>query len=143
GAAVTIADAFEYVIAGSNPEIDTVTPSIGPVHGGTLLTILGRDFRGDPDDDQTWPVVFIDGNPATVVELVNHAKIVVETPPGEAGPVSVTVTNRDGGSVTKLNAFTYGQVPATIRLTAVVPNFGPVAGGNWVTLVGVDFDPDA
>lgn len=141
GAAVTAVDAFTYVIAGSHPHIDAITPSLGPIVGGTLVTIQGRDFRGDPADETTWPVVYFDGNPAHVVELRNHAELVVETPPGRSGAVSVTVTNRDGGTVTRQNAFTYGQVQGTIRLTAVVPNFGPVSGGNWVTLVGVDFDP--
>lgn len=134
---------FRYVVASSNPQIDKVTPSLGPVIGGTIVEITGLDFRGDPADPATWPVVYIGGNEARVEQLHSYARLTVETPPGVAGPASVTVTNRDGGSVTKPNAFTYGQVPATIRLTAVVPNFGPAAGGNWVTLVGVDFDENA
>ena len=55
---------------------------------------------------------------------------------GDAGAVTVTVTNPGGQSGSLASAFTYILAPT---VSSVSPNSGPLAGGTAVTITGTNF----
>ncbi len=87
----------------SDPVITSVTPASGPTTGGSAVTLSGVDFQAGAT------VLF--GGAAGAVTSVTSTSIKVTNPAGTAGPVTITVANPDGGSVTMAAAFTY--VPAS------------------------------
>ena len=93
-----------------DPTLTSINPTQGPVTGGTVVTITGTNLTGASVD--------IGGNPATGVS-VNAAgtQITATTPPGAAGPATVTVTT-PGGSASLVNGFTYVLPVHATSLTA-------------------------
>ena len=66
--------------------------------------------------------------------------IKVTTPAGTAGPVTITVVNPDGGSVTMAAAFTYVQAAVTApTISTISPGTGPTTGSTFVTITGTGF----
>ncbi|MFF1418696.1 IPT/TIG domain-containing protein [Streptomyces sp. NPDC058280] len=94
---------------------------------GTTVTLTGTGFTGATS-------VTFGGVPATSFNVVSATQITAVAPAG-AGTVQIVVTT-SGGTSNGIN-FTYST--ATAVLTSVVPNQGPVAGGNTVTLNGSGF----
>jgi hypothetical protein len=100
-----------------------VSPDHGPSTGGGEITIIGDNFF--PDIAAQFGTV-----PATNVGWISRTKVTAILPaaPGIRGPVSVTVTNTDGQSVTLPKAFSY--YPGTLGFRAPTGNAacnGPVA----------------
>ncbi len=152
-------DAYEYRQPLTSPKITGVFPSMGPVQGGTLLSISGAYF---------WPGVrvFIGTNEAFLY-VDNEGRIVpkemgtqiisplvasggnviyVHTPEGPkagenylTGPVDVTIVNPDGGSATLRNGFTYKLPDSRPAITGISPASGTTKGGTPVTITGSDF----
>ena len=125
GQAGSLANAFTYI---APPTVTSVSPSTGPIAGGTAVTITGTNFA-------TGATVTIGGTAATNVVVVSGTQITATTPAGSAGAATVTVTvNGQSGSLT--NGFTY-VVPPTV--SSVSPNTGTTAGGTAVTITGTNF----
>ena len=122
GGSVTKAGAFTYVPL---PTITGVSPSSGPMVGGTSITITGTNLAGAK--------VTIDGKAATGV-VASAASISATAPAGTVGAKSVVVTTV-GGVVTKAGAFTYVPVPT---IASVSPSSGPVGGGTAITIAGAN-----
>jgi hypothetical protein len=105
---------------GSNPDIGAyehergplmlsisgVSPNVGPLAGGTRITITGMGFV-------VGATVTIGGNSATDVTVVSDTKITAKTPAGTAGIKDVIVTNPDSLSATLKNGFFYATLPRT------------------------------
>ncbi len=108
--------------------VNGISPLFGPTAGGTLVTIAGANFG--PDSTVTFGA-----NAATNVTVVSPTEITADTPPGPAGPVSVTVTD-GGGSATAAQQFTYVAPPTILSFT---PLFGPTGGGTPLTITGTGF----
>jgi hypothetical protein len=108
------------------PTVTSLTPTSGPIAGGTTVTITGTGFI-----DAT--SVRFDGvsGPFTIVD---DTTITTTSPPHSAGAVDVTVANPGGTS--NAGSFTYVAAPA---ISSLVPNTGPVAGGTVVTVTGTGF----
>jgi len=107
-----------------------LSPNLGPVAGGTMVTISGTGFTG---------VTAVDfgSSPATNVTVVNATSITADSPPGSIGPVDVTVAAAGGTSATSLaDLFTYAAVPAVSSLSQAS---GPAAGGTLLTITGSGF----
>ena len=81
------------------PTITSIAPTSGVTVGGTVVTITGTGF-------QNGATVKFGDTPAIGVTITNATSISVLSPAHDAGPVSITVTNPDGGSVTSAT-FTY------------------------------------
>jgi hypothetical protein len=91
GGRCVIPNAFEYIApSGSTCSITDVTPNVGPVRGGTMVTILGSGF------DAETGVLFGNRQAASVV-FVSSTQIYAETPLGDA-PGLVDVVVAPGGS---------------------------------------------
>jgi len=82
------------------PQPTLVTPAIGPLEGGTLITIVGDGFASGAS-------VSIGAAACLDVVIDSPESISCSTPPGSAGPVDVTVTNPAGQSGTLSGGFTY------------------------------------
>ncbi|QOV40152.1 IPT/TIG domain-containing protein [Streptomyces ferrugineus] len=81
------------------PTIATVTPSTGPVAGGTAVMIVGTDL-------DTATAVTFGGTAGTDLTVESDTKLTVTTPASTSGAKDVIVTTA-GGSVTKTGGFTY------------------------------------
>jgi IPT/TIG domain len=116
----TVAPTYRYVPLTDLPTISSITPDVGPVSGGTRLTIRGTKF------DQYTTVTF-DGvaglnlqlGPDVGASLLRsrtirtdgfHAAwsnfLTVDSPAHASGPVTVTVTNA-AGSMSFVQSFTF------------------------------------
>jgi hypothetical protein len=103
----------------------TLSPSSGPIGGGTRVTISGTDLAGATSVD-------FGPGPATVISDTG-TQVVATTPPGVAGTVAVTVTTPGGTS--SPGQFTYTTPPSA---QTVDPSSGPTVGGTTVTISGTD-----
>ncbi len=122
---------FTYVTPG--PTLTSISPSIGVTTGGTAVTITGLNFTGAT-------LVTIGGTPLTTFKVVSDTQISGTTAPHAAGtnlPVAVTTPNGTGTGTTLSTEYTYGTPPPTV--TSVTPPTGGIAGGNLVTITGVNF----
>ncbi|MDK2856404.1 MAG: hypothetical protein PWQ41_526 [Bacillota bacterium] len=133
-AQVTLAGAFTYRRTSTQPQIEALSPAQGQASGGTPVVLTGSDFAQGAK-------VFFDGNPAQKVTWLSGTALLAITPAGPADrAVDVTVLNPDGASYTKEKGFTYVPDPALQpRITAVIPNQGPVTGGTKVDIWGTNF----
>ncbi len=85
---------------GKGPLIQSLSPSSGPVAGGTHVQIAGKHFG------EITSVTF--GSKAATFSAVSSGLIEAVSPAGSAGAVSVTVTNAAGSSASsKHSTFTY------------------------------------
>jgi hypothetical protein len=112
--------AFFYTSA---PVITSLSPTQGPTTGGTVVTITGTGFTGAT-------AVTFDGTPATTFTVNSDTQITATAPAGSGG-VQVTVTTPGGTS----NGTPYTYVAAPV-INTLVPDEGPEAGGNSVTING-------
>ena len=106
----------------------SVTPSTGPVAGGTTITLSGTGLQGTTS-------VMVGDSPATSVHVLDPFTVTAVTPPGAAGLRSVSVTT-PLGTATLSGAFTY-TLPAP-TLSSVAPPNGPAGGGTTITLTGTN-----
>lgn len=115
------------------PVLDSITPSTGPVDGGTTVTLNGSNFLQDS-------VVTLDGLEVPTT-LVNNKQLRIVTPEwSNAATVMVNVINPDGQHAGGGITFTY-QVPEPepVTVTLINPDKGLTTGGNTVYLSGTNF----
>ena len=114
--------------AQSAPAVSAVSPTSGPVTGGTTVIIRGSSFTGATAVDV--------GATSAPFVVISDTSIKATTPAEPVGTVDVTVTTPDGTSATSgADQFTF--TPPTV--TAVRPTSGPVTGGTTVTVRGSGF----
>jgi hypothetical protein len=109
---------FRVATANPIPFVTGVSPSSGPVAGGTAVTITGTNFAAGA-------TVSFGSAAATNVTVVSSTSITATTPAGSAGAVTVTVTNPGSQSGSLSNGFTYSG-----NGTLAAPTFSP-AGGTF------------
>ncbi len=126
GQSATLVNAFTYT--NPPPMITSVTPTIGPSKGGTVVTLVGSGF-------QNGMTVVFGTTPATNIQIGNGGTARATTPPG-SGTVGVTAKNPDGQSSTLASAFTYLASPT---ISSVTPNPVNFAGGTTITITGSGF----
>ncbi|BCW87580.1 hypothetical protein sos41_07100 [Alphaproteobacteria bacterium SO-S41] len=114
------------------PTVTSISPSSGPLAGGTAVTIRGTNFT--PANGAT-----IDIDSLADFTVVNSTTITGTTPAGFApGAVDVGVSS-PGGSGTLTGGFTYSNAAAPPTVTGVSPSSGPAAGGTLITITGTNF----
>ena len=120
--AISAEDLFTY-----GPVVTGLSPTSGPVTGGTSMRITGTGFTSATAVDFGTAA-------ASTVSVVSDSEITAISPPG-TGTVAVTVTTPGGLSPTSAaDLFTYGPV-----VTGLSPTNGPAAGGTTVTITGKGF----
>ena len=90
--------AFHYVPA---PTVTSVSPTSGPVSGGTDVTVTGTHFQpgahvlfGPSDGSSS----LTDNSTGTPISVLSSTSILVTAPPGIVGATNVVVVNPDGQS---------------------------------------------
>lgn len=81
-------------------QIKGITPAVGPIAGGTSVTITGTGFA-------TGDQVIFGGIPATSKTVTSSSQLVAITPPHAAGTVDVELTNAAGQKSSLPQSFTY------------------------------------
>jgi hypothetical protein len=116
--------------------ISSVVPSRGPAEGGTPTAIFGSSFA--PGAAVLFGAAAV---PTQNVQFISSGELLVITPPGTTGPVTVRVRNPVAGAeAARTNAFSYGPpLLAPPTLWRVEPPVGPLGGGNTVTNYGLNF----
>lgn len=111
------------------PTVASVSPSSGPLGGGTQVTVSGTGFVAGAS-------VSFGGLSATAT-VVSPTSISASSPPEAAGSVDVKVTTPGGSSaVSPSDQYTYLAAPS---VTNVSPATGPAGGGTTVTITGQNF----
>ena len=114
----------------SAPSLTGLTPTQGPVSGGTTVTLTGTGLTGAT-------AVSFGGVAATSFTVNSATQITAVTPPHTAGAAAVTVTT-PGGTSNPDNPSAYFFYAASPSLTTVTPSSGSTVGGATVVLVGND-----
>ena len=121
--ATSSADQFHYV-----PAVTGVSPTSGPVGGGTIVTITGVEFTG------ATAVTFGSIN-ATSFTVNSSTSITAISPEELAGTVDIRVTTPEGTSpISSKDKFKF-----TPTVTGLSPNTGSTTGGTTVTVTGTGF----
>jgi hypothetical protein len=137
---VTKAAAFTYTAPVLTPVFRALSPTSGPIDGGTRIAITGDAFEA--------PVqVFFGSAQAQIVGVTFHQIDVMSptardtNPDGsgaKTGPVDIRILNVNSGkSVTAPAAFRYVN---KMQITAITPNQGPFTGGTKFTIDGTGFN---
>ena len=113
------------------PTVGSVVPNAGSTAGGTTVTINGTNFVSGA-------TVKFGTTASTVVTFVSSTKLTAKAPTHAAGTVAVSVTTT-GGTSAPVNGDLYAYGPPAV--TSVVPNAGPAAGANTVTINGQGLVP--
>lgn len=121
-----------YTYVAPAPTIVGMTSTDGRLVGGDTVTILGYNF-GNPVASVTFGAA-----PATIVSQTTSS-IVVTTPAGVAGPVTVTVTN--SGGQTSTFGFMYAA-NVSPRITTTIPPDATLHAGDVRTFTVTATDPD-
>jgi hypothetical protein len=108
GETVTLAGGFRY-------DPINIVPDSGPITGGTLVTIEGKDT-----DFKSGMKVLLQGKPLTELEVVSATVLRGRTPPNPAGPADL-IFGSASGDQTVPGAFTYYQ--------SANPKSGGMGGG--------------
>jgi PKD repeat protein len=115
---------------GAVPGFGSIAPPIGPIIGGTSVTITGTNLAGATG-------VTFGGVGATGFTVVSDTRITASTPFHAAGIVNVVVTTPNG-TATGTGAYTYTSTAAP-TFTSIVNASGPTSGGFVVTITGTNF----
>jgi hypothetical protein len=136
---VTKSAAFTITAPVLTPVVRALSPTSGPIDGGTRVTITGDAFES--------PVQVFFGSAQAQVLNVQFHTIEVITPTARdtnpngsgtvVGPVEVRVLNVNSGKSGSLAAaFRY---IAKMQITAITPTFGSALGGTDILIDGIGF----
>jgi len=116
------------------PSISSLSPSAGPIAGGTSVTVLGTDFGSGAR-------VAFGTTPARVLSVTAGSIVVALTPAHAVGAVDLVVTNPDGQSARVAGGFIFEEPPTLPppSVLSVSPSSGLATGGTTVTIAGANF----
>ncbi len=110
---------FRYITEGSSPTITSVTPALGPVSGGTKVTIKGTGFKDrDSFNNPKIVQVLIGGIPVPQanVTYIDPQTLEVIMPEGRIGKQTIEVINYDYGRAIGTDIFTYISQPEILTV---------------------------
>lgn len=107
--------------------VTSISPTLGPLAGGTLVTISGIGLFGAN-------AVLFGAVPATSVTVISDNLVTAIAPAEAAGAVSVVVSTASSVS----NGALYQYTPSP-TFTSISPTTGSILGGDNVTLTGTGF----
>ncbi|KAL2101983.1 hypothetical protein ACEWY4_003744 [Coilia grayii] len=117
------------------PEISKVHPLSGPLEGGTLLTVQGRNLGRRAQDVR----VSIGSVPCAVLEehySVSQRLVCITGPSEEPMKDVVSILVEENSSGYSVESFTYLEP----RVLSMQPTKGPHSGGTHVTITGEHLD---
>jgi hypothetical protein len=123
-----LADQYTYV---APPSVTAITPAVGPIDGGTRVTVTGAGFVA-------LTAVLFGGAPGTIV-AATPTSVTVYSPAHAAATVDVQAVTQFGTSaVVAADHFVYGPPPPP-AVISVSPAAGTTRGGTQVTVTGANF----
>ncbi|MEY9096626.1 IPT/TIG domain-containing protein [Paenibacillus sp. RC84] len=144
GTSATLPQAYKYILPPppNAPTITSVSPNSGPMEGGTIVYVEGKDFvtgakvtiKNDTDSKEA-ETTFVSGT-----------RLKVKMPAwSKAEIVNFNVINPDLQTNTLLQAFTYLAPPAAPAptVTSSSPNHGPLEGTTIIYVDGSNFKSGA
>ena len=130
--ATSSADQYTYVAA---PTVTGVSPSSGPLAGGTTVTVSGSGFM--VNSSSVVAAVYFGSEQASSYSVSSVGSLTAVAPAEAAGTVDITVVSTGGTSATgSADQYTYVAVPT---VTGISPSEGPASGGTSVTITGSNF----
>lgn len=125
-----------------DPIIKSISPTSGPLSGGTVITIIGTDLGVTLDDFDSENGIKIGGVACTPLmrDYISGKQVLCMTQNAkEVGRKMLTVnlTRHNGIVVVTANMAFYVASPTVI---SVEPAFGPIAGGSVLTIRGMDLN---
>lgn len=127
----TLTGGFTY--SAIAPTLSNISPNIGPVAGGTTITLTGTGFTPST-------TVQIAGIAATGITVNSATSLTAVVPAYVSGSLSANVVVNNGVSNAVLSGgFTYQAAAPTI--STITPNSGSMVGGTSVTVNGTNFTP--
>lgn len=135
---------FTFLKPASFPTINSIDPANGSVDGGTIVTILGSNFK---EEDLN---VFFASEEAEEIQFINSTELRVKVPiypfdlplGKDRLAVPVMVMNYDGGSVVVNEGFEYRIPGSRPVITSMSPARGSAAGNEQIIIRGRDFRRD-
>ena len=130
----TAADVTSYKGFSILPIITSISPSSGPVPGGTSVTINGACLGSH---------IYFGNNEASYgynVQCANKSQCTVSSPAATTTSVVDVVSDAGGGARSTMNPadkFTY----AGPIITGISPSSGPITGGKDIIITGSGFPP--
>ena len=126
GGSSTLTGAFTYI---ASPTVTAVSPTSGPLIGGTTITITGTNLTNAS-------AVTFGGVAGSNIAVISSTSLTVVLPVNTAGQVDVQVTTPGGTSVTSAaDKFTFAGGPTITSLSVVS---GPLIGGITSTITGTN-----
>ena len=125
--AQTVIASGNYTPPAGQPMIGSISPPLGSMSGGTLLTIGGVNFTAPA-------TVLVGGQPATNVLVSSSALLTCVMPASSVHGTAPVVLQTSGGSTTNLNGFAYGMtLGKKVSLVGSVggSEFGMAVQGNY------------
>jgi hypothetical protein len=122
--------ASKYTYQAPAPAVTGLSPSSGPMAGGTSVTVSGSGFAGAT-------AVAFGGTPAASFTVTSDTTITAVAPARAAGVVHVTVTTPAGTSSTSA-ASEYAYVPPAPSVSQILVGTGPATGGTLLTIGGAN-----
>jgi len=116
---------FSYL---ASPIIQSISPSSGPLSGGTNVVITGYNFSG---------VSLVKFGNTNTSFVVNSNNSITAVSPSVLSPTTVQILVQSSISPAATTQFTYVAVPVP-AITTISPNTGPVSGGNTVIVTGTN-----
>jgi DNA-binding beta-propeller fold protein YncE len=125
----SITSASDHCTYVASPTVSAISPSSGPVAGGTTVTLTGTNLTGAS-------AVSFGGTAASSFTVNSASQITATAPAGAAGAVDVTITTAGGASaIGSADKFTYLRTITTTLTASLAPStFGtPVTFTAMVT----------
>jgi hypothetical protein len=131
-------DQFTYTGGTSNPLVSGISPSNGPINGGTSVTIYGSGFSNGNGASNVNYVMF-GSTQTTSFRFISDSEIIAISP-GGSGTVNIAVTTPIGTSSSSSGSqFTYIGSSSTPTIYSISPTSGPLTGGTSVAIYGSGF----
>jgi hypothetical protein len=127
---------FTYYATASAPTISFISPTSGPLTGGTI-GITGTNFTGAT----SLQLVPSSGSPIAITNFsVSSATLITAVMPAQVASVSghIMVTT-PAGSVTSTIAYTYYNSPSDPTISSFAPVYGSTTQPTTVQIVGTNF----
>lgn len=140
GGTSPISDASKYTYGAAPvtpPVVSELSPDEGPGVGGSLISISGENFFGNP-------VVYFGEEPATNVVVVGPSLITAISPAG-IGDVPVTIVTDSGNSPAEpMVLFSYLTTPPPAPvIQSISPNSGVETGNTRVIIRGLNLEVES
>ena len=127
--------------------ITSVTPSFGPVEGGTLVTINGTNFRQpvrvffDLGGGELREATVASVTPTRIEVIAPRVQLATGQTLESTVVVFVEAGTPNEQRVTSAATFTFRSSQLTPAVSAVSPPSGPLEGGTRVSILGDGFEP--